>query len=536
MTDRHAESTQALQQWTSLLTPQWVVVGGPDLHRYSRTTGPNPVPHPIAVLYPQSTTEVQQIVKIASRFNVPLYPISRGKNWGYGDASPPTEGQAIIDLARMNRIEVNRESAYAVIEPGVTQGQLWDYLNQHHPDLWMDSTGAGLDASLVGNTLDHGFGHTRYGDHFLSTCGMEIVLADGRILNTGLGHFPQAKAHRVYRYGVGPFLDGLFCQSNFGVITRIGVWLMPKPTGFCAFFFSAPRDEDLRDVVDQLAPFRMQGLLTSTIHIANDLRAISARARYPWSEAQNKTPLPQALRQKLRKEHGVGAWNGLGAIYGTPASVRAIKREVRRALGRYRLKFVDDRKLQLAKNVSNILNKFGMGRGLTQLLELVEPVYGLLKGKPSNEPLAGSGWRVHDEEKPLPIDPLETPAGLLWISPILPSTGSCAQELMTLIEPVYAQFGFEPLVTFTMITERAMICVTNVSFDKRDPHQAQLAKSCYDQLVTLLLSHGYIPYRTGPHGYAKLSAHPSVFWDLARQLKQTLDPQNILSPGRYIPM
>ena len=159
-----------------------------------------------------------------------------------------------------------------------------------------------MDASLVGNTLDRGFGHTPYGDHFLSACGMEVVLADGRVLHTGFGHYPNAKAHRVYRYGVGPFLDGIFAQSNYGIVTRIGIWLMPEPESFCAFFFAAENNNDLPDLVDRLAPLRLHGLLRSTMHIGNDLRVFSARTRYPFDRTGGATPLPEPLRAELRRQ------------------------------------------------------------------------------------------------------------------------------------------------------------------------------------------------------------------------------------------
>ena len=103
----------------------------------------------------------------------------------------------------------------------------------------MDATGAGLDASLVGNTLDRGFGHTPYGDHSATACGMEIVLADGSVLNTGYSHIENAKAKYCYRYGIGPFLDGLFQQSNYGIVTKIGLWLMPEPVSHTSMYMPA---------------------------------------------------------------------------------------------------------------------------------------------------------------------------------------------------------------------------------------------------------------------------------------------------------
>ncbi len=526
-----------LPQWADLLGGQNVLTTQHHLGPYARTTSPLPGHAPAAILLPDSTQQVSQIAKTANEYGIPLYPISCGKNWGYGDACAPTPGQVIVDLKRMNRVlEVNTKLAYAVIEPGVTQGQLSDYLKKHAPDLWMDSTGAGLSASIVGNSLDRGCGHTSYGDHFLNTCGMQVVLADGRVLDTGLGHFQGAKASRVYRYGVGPFVDGLFSQSNFGIVTQACIWLMPKPQRCLAFLFSAPDDGDLTDVIDRLAPLRLERQLTSTLHIANDLRVISSRTRYPWQETNGATPLPQDVRQALCRRFGVGAWNGLGAIYGTSGTARAIKRELKRALRPYKLRFVDDRMIAAAKAARRVLGWVGLGATLGEMVELIEPVYGLLKGQPSNEHLAGTGWRVRDQGPPQAVDPLDAHAGLMWISPILPLSGQAATEVMTILEPIYRKHGFEPLVTFTMISERAMLCISNIAFDKRQETESAAAQVCYNELVTTLTETGYIPYRTGPQGFAKLSAPPSVFWDVAGQLKQALDPSGILSPGRYIPV
>lgn len=530
--DRYDE---AIQAWREILGDQYVLTDEPCRERFARSTSPDPGPPPAAILLPESTQQVQQIVEIAGRLHVPLYPISRGKNWGYGDACAPTPGQVIVDLARMNRVvEFNTDLGYVVIEPGVTQGQLSKYLAEHQAGLWMDCTGAGLEASILGNTLDRGYGHTPYGDHFLNTCGMEVVLADGRILQTGLGHFPNAKAERVYRYGVGPVLDGLFSQSNFGIVTRIGIWIMPKPEDFCAFLFSAPSDEDLSDLVDRLAPLRIQGLLQSTIHIANDLRAFSSRVRYPWDLAKGKTPLPEDVRLQLRQQFGMGAWNGLGAIYGTRGTVRAVKKALRQAMRPYRLHFVNDRMLTMAQRLHRVLRVFGLGARLGEMLELITPAYGLLRGDPSDEPLAGMGWRVRDNGPPQAIDPLDANAGVMWVSPVMPLSGHHAQQVMNLVEPIYKKHGFEALVTFTMISERAMLCISNIAFDKRDENESAKARDCYNELFTTLIEKGYIPYRTGLQGYQKLTAQPSVFWDVARQLKSTLDPQGILSPGRYV--
>lgn len=501
--------------------------------RYARSTSARPVT-PAAILYPTTTQQVQQIVRLATEHRVPLHPISRGRNWGYGDACPPGEGQVIVDLGGMNRIlEVDEKLAYAVIEPGVTQGQLWDFLQEHDLPLWVDSTGAGREASLVGNILDRGFGHTPYGDHCATVCGMTVVLGTGEVIETGMGRFPGSKAHRVYRYGVGPHLDGLFQQSNFGIVTRVGLWLMPRPEASCAFFLSGKRESDLEHIVDALRPLRLSGLLPSAIHIGNDLRVISARMRYPWDRAGGVTPLPEELRAELRKEAGIGAWNVAGCLYGTVGTVREVKRVLRRAVSPLKPTFVDNRAIFAGRAVGRVLGVVGRGQGLGELLDLAEPTYRLMQGEPTDEPLRGVRWRVRGDVPDEPSDPREVHAGVMWVSPVLPAAGAEARAVMDLVEPIYIRHGFEPLVTFTMINERAMICVTNLYFDTRETAEAEAAKKCYGELGETLLAGGYVPYRTGPVGYRKLRESPGGIDAVMEKLKQALDPSGVITPGRY---
>ncbi|MFO7973097.1 MAG: FAD-binding oxidoreductase [Candidatus Hydrogenedentota bacterium] len=527
----------AVNAWTAVLGGPNVCTDGETLDRYARTTQ-DVAPRPGCILFPESTGQVQEIVRIAGQYGVVVYPISRGRNWGYGDACAPTSEAAIVDLSRMNRIlEVNTELAYAVIEPGVTQGQLYAYLTENQTGLWMDSTGAGPESSFVGNTLDRGFGHTRYGDHFETCCGMEVVLADGRVLDTGFGHFANAKAGRVYRYGVGPFLDGIFCQSNFGIVTKIGLWLMPEPEDFCFFFCTVPRDEDLERLIDALRPFRLRRMLDSAIHIGNDLRVLSASIHYPWESAGQFGSLPAHLREELRQQHGIGAWSVGGALTGTRGHVRDMRRLLRRALGPIgKLVFVNDAKLALGERVARLSERFGMSK-LSEQLASLRPVYAQMKGAPADESVHGTQWRLRhppDHESD-PKDPLETGCGLMWFSPVVPMTGRDARRVLDLVKPVLDEHGFDLLATFTLLNERSMIGILNVAFDKSVAEEVARAMACYDAAMEALIQEGYVPYRTGLRGMDKIRHKEDVFWQVAQEIKHALDPQDIIARGRYVP-
>jgi len=524
------------QRLKNAIGNEFVLDDEQSIQQYSRTTLSKGTT-PQAVVKPENKKEIKKIVKIANECKVGVYPISKGKNWGYGSACAVQDGQIILDLSRMNRIiQVNEQLAYAVIEPGVTQIQLVEYLKENNIPLWLDCSGSGPDASILGNTLERGFGHTPYGDHFMHSCGMEVILGDGRELKTGYGHYENSQAKHVFKYGIGPYLDGLFTQSNFGIVTEMGVWLMPEPECSNMFYCAVPKEEDLSAVVEALRPLKLNGQIKSLIHIGNDLRVISSFNQYPWEEAKNKTPLSDDLREYFCKRGGFGAWNVSGAIYGSKNQVRMNKKDLKKALKRLgKIQFIGNGSLGVLRRFSTILQRFSLLPEFNTKLKSLDKVYGLLQGNPTDAFLFGTLWRVKGPLQTNSIDPLDHNAGMMWISPIMPMTGGAAENLIQLINPVFKQYGFEPLITVSLITERAMVSVITISFDKNDVDETSKAQNCYDDLFKLVMSEGYIPYRTNIHTMEKLSENSKIFWDITKEMKTVFDPNGIIAPGRYQP-
>ena len=199
-----------------------------------------------AIVFPENRAQVQECLRAATRYGVPVYPVSSGRNWGYGSSVPTADGCALLNLGRMNRIlDFSEELAFVTVEPGVTQGQLVEFLARNKSALWADVSGSSPDCSLIGNTMERGFGHTPYGEHASKVCAFEVVLPTGEVIDTGAARFERSSAGPIYRWGVGPSLDGLFLQSNLGVVTRMTFWLMPAPEYFQAFFFRCDRENGL---------------------------------------------------------------------------------------------------------------------------------------------------------------------------------------------------------------------------------------------------------------------------------------------------
>jgi 4-cresol dehydrogenase (hydroxylating) len=480
---------------------------------------------------------VPSIVLIAGRYKVPLYPISRGRNWGYGDACPVTEGQALLDLSDLQGIEVNDRLAYAVIEPGVTQKQLFDRLERSHPRLWMDATGSGLHASVLGNSVERGFGHTPFGDHFAHTCGMEVVLADGTVLQTGMGHYGGSRLAHTYKWGIGPSLDGLFSQSNLGVVTRVGLWLMPRPQRFEVFVASVGNEQDFESFIERLRPLRQSGVLQSTVHISNDLRTLSSARPYPLDLTGGRVPIPAEVRAKLLKHAHYGAWSAVGALYGTPGEVRARRQALEQALrGLGRVRYITSARLRLLKGAARLLKRAHLpgAKALADLAATAQPVYDLLRGKPSDFFLQGPRWRARTPSPTSP-DPLDSNCGFYTVAPLAAMTGEDGRRLLDILYRVIERHRFDPMISITLLNGRAMACVTTLYYDRSDEEESKRARLCYDDLLDALMKTRFIPYRMGIESMDRLDPDDDTFWQLVGRLKEALDPGHVLAPGRYNP-
>ena len=112
----------------------------------------DPATHrPAGALAPANAEEVRSLVQLANRTGTPLWPISRGKNLGYGGSAPRLKDIIVLDLSRLNRIiEIDTERGYCVVEPGVSFFDLYDRLKAMGMPLWMsvpEMRGAALPAT-----------------------------------------------------------------------------------------------------------------------------------------------------------------------------------------------------------------------------------------------------------------------------------------------------------------------------------------------------------------------------------------------------
>jgi 4-cresol dehydrogenase (hydroxylating) len=486
-----------------------------------------------AILRPGSREDVQACLRVAHANRVPLYPVSRGKNWGYGSRVPPRDGCALLDLGRMDRIlDFDPRLAWVTVEPGVTFRRLQQYLAGRDAPLFMAATGSSPDASLIGTTLERGDGTGPLGDMFRHVCAMEVVLPTGECIHTGLARYPDALASPLHPWGAGPGLDGLFTQSSLGVVTRMTFWLSPLPGHFQLFLASIRSKDRLEPFVDALQGLGLKGVLTAPFYIWNDVKSLSLLRRYPWEAAGGRTPLPDEILEKFHRRRWGGLWTACGALYSPSARVgRAEKSLVRRALRDHadRLVFVTPLVSRLAGWI-RAPYRWATGRDLQRIAHYRHRNPFL--GWPIDRNLATAYWRKKAKFREM-TDPDRDRCGFIWISVALPFRGVDLHRAEAAVLPLFRRHGFEPNLACIAVSPRCLYFLPAVIYDRDVPGEDQRAMACHDEILSGLIRLGYYPFRLGIQSMGSLPPAADDTDRLLAKLKDTLDPHHILSPGRY---
>lgn len=433
----------------------------PDLAAHGGSESYFPVTPPEAVAYPESTAEVSALVRICAAHGVPV------TGWGAGTS---LEGQAqafsggvVVDFARMNRVlGVGQADMDARVQPGLTREALNEELRATGLFFPVDP---GANASIGGMASTRASGTTavRYGTMRDNVLGLEVVLADGRVIRTGT---------RARKSSAGYDLTGLFigAEGTLGLITELTLRLHGQPeavsAAVCAF-------DSIGDAVRAVVDTIQMGIPMARIEFVDEATVAAVNAYSGSDMALVPHLLVEFHGSESAVEEQAEAFGTIVADHGGHGFQWAASAEDRRALWTLRH----------------------------------HAYWAILAARP--------GTRAVVTDICVPISRLAeaveaTQADLLEhgiTGPILGHVGDGNFHAILL-------------------------------FDPNDVAELERVKAASDRMVALALSMGGTA--TGEHGVgvgkkAFMAREHGDAWQVMGLLKQALDPQNLMNPGKLAP-
>ena len=514
---------EAVKELQQAIGTQWVFTADEDvsLYRdaYSILRAEPEERMASAAVAPNSVEQIQQVVRIANAYKIPIYPISTGRNLGYGGSAPAYSGSVVMDLKRMNRIlDVSERNASCLVEPGVSYFDLVRYIEERNLKVWIDIPDPGW-GSPIGNALDHGGGYLQaaYRNHFDSHCGMEVVLPNGEVLRTGMGAMPGAQTWQQYKFGFGPWIDGLFSQSNLGIVTKMGFWLMPRPDAYMTGTVSAPRYSDLVPLVDTLSLLENFGITNGMPNLGSPIRGgLPGAPDDPERAAVRGRPgggSPDEW-EALALRRNIPCWSATLKFYGPPRVIREQWAYCREKFG---------------AAIPGAIFEDGELFTIPLTAEQRERVN---KPEVMIASLETFSIGARSETNPTPQ------WGHAWFSPIIPRTGEAIFDANRVFYETARELNL-PFLGFALPSTywmRSFIFLFGFPVT-RDPATNRKTRAAYSQLVKACAERGWGEYRTAPAFQDEILATYSFNNHALRRfcetVKDAVDPNGILSAGRY---
>lgn len=526
----------ATEHWKRLLGDDQVVTARSELDAHGRNAIASDNRASI-LLRPRSASEIPEVVRIAGQFRTPLFPISTGRNWGYGASSPAIDGAVVLDLSALQSIQfIDRELGVVEVEPGVTQGMMHQFLSSQGNEWLTPVHGGGPDCSILGNALERGYGLTPTTDHFDALTSLEAVLADGGVYRSAFHSLGAPLIGACHRWGIGPYVEGLFSQGSLGIVTKATFALRRRAEHTEVFFLRIANAIQFGETVESLRRILcdLPAIITG-VNLMNNRRMLSMSRPYPRDQVNDGDIMNDALCRDMTEEAGITEWTVAGVIH-CPRSMRhSIRRTLRRSLPASigRPSHFNRRRHRLAREAIRWTPV--PKTGIIRQLDAIDALLDLSDGIPHRVALPLAYWlrgeRVDTESA---LNPARDGCGLIWYCPLVPMKRDIVTPFVDMVHRVCAAHGIEPLITLTSLSPRLFDSTVPILFRPDQPGAIERAHACYDSLVEAGREMGCLPYRLSHRSTPLVlnDAQPGHF-DVVNQLISKLDPHRIISPGRY---
>jgi FAD/FMN-containing dehydrogenase len=215
---------------------------GADVLTYFGQGALYPENHPLVVVYPGSTKDVQAVIKLAAKQNVPVYALGGGTVLLIGSIPGKPDVGITLDFHRMQKIEVDKERMVVRAQPGATGLQVSQVIREMgfgYRPYFGGSPGTSLFVPYQVFTGQNKMAGYQDGMGINCAAGMEMVLPNGELIKTGSMAHPEAPA---WPHGSGPALTYLpfFSNAGYGIVTQMEFRFFPTPSQVSSLWVTFP--------------------------------------------------------------------------------------------------------------------------------------------------------------------------------------------------------------------------------------------------------------------------------------------------------
>jgi 4-cresol dehydrogenase (hydroxylating) len=310
----------------------------------------------------------------------------------------------------------------------------------------------------------------------------------------------------------GPSLDGLFLQSNFGIVTKLGIQITPAPEAYAYVEASVPNEDDLVPLIGTLSDLMRRSIILNSPSIGNIFRiALSSQAPEVHAKLNQymkpNSCVPYSVLEEIRAQQGWGFWKSYFSLYGSVEMLPALIKTVDRAFAH---------------------------------IPGVQINYRQFHGSPGQAMKAPT--EIEQEEIPHAGIPTMAPLGVIDTrggrgghvdySPVIPPSGRELYEWYLTAKKRAVDARFDIFGDFHVFPRH----VIGVELLVYAPGEEARVHDLYRILDQDGAEQGYIPYRTHvchmERVAGKLDFNNDAFRRFTTLMKDTLDPNGILSPGK----
>lgn len=502
---------------------------------------------PLLVVKVSDTGDIKKLLNLANKPETlkespfSIHVVSTGNNWGYGTRSPAVSRRDIVllDLSALKDISFfDGDNGLVTVQPGVTQQQLYEFLQSKNSDFMAPLTGAGPNCSVLANAIERGYGINPIGDHFAAVTAINGFLPTGEYYQSPLAEMDETSPSFVdksYKWKHGPYVEGLFTQSSNMVVTEVTISLSRLADGFDSFYlqFSGTDSFEKAYACTKMLFRELNGLLGS-INLMDKRRVAAMVAKNPQGAGNHRNTSTEQLN-KISKQYDLSDWTVIGTIYANRKISHAAKKVVRQIVKGQadRLMFSNSVIVKLGTWLTKNIDISMLNNYRVQLKSLSAGL-DIMRGKPNQIALKLPYWR-NPRVDPNTLDslnPARDGCGLLWFAPLVPARAASMKLFINMVRTICEKHQIEPMITFTNLSANCADSTIPIIFDALNEEAKQAAFACAKELNESGLAHGFIPYRMNIKQQSQIDLNP-VCWQAAKKIARALDPNAVLSPGIY---